>query len=175
MGFDDRRIIELLLGLVFVGFLLFAALVVIYGSESNPSSKQSAPTSYTIIQNSYNEDSYNSYPIENIRVSRNYEDYNYRDYSRHRNDDYFSYGEHKKEETFFNNYKDEFRVHVVNKGEEDRYFKVKFYFCDYEENCFIETMNKYIHAGEEEIFIYIDIHAKRYKYADWEYKVFPEN
>lgn len=196
MRFEDKTLIELFLGLVFVALLVVGTLVVVQANNQPNNSP-----SYN-VENSYNQNSYNNYaakPVaKNTSVTQtsvvydNYRtiylhdsDYTYRhvDYDRYYNyyhskkdyKGYFSYGEHKKTETVFNNYKDEFRVHVVNKGKEDRYFKVKFYFCDYEKNCFIENMQKYIHAGEEDVFNYVDIHAKRYKYYDWEYKVFPEN
>jgi hypothetical protein len=84
---------------------------------------------------------------------------------------YSSYGEHKREETIFNNYRDEFKVYVVNKDYEGGYFKVKFSFCDYYDNCFSETIERYISAKEEREFFYVDVHEGKYEYWEWEYKI----
>ena len=85
-----------------------------------------------------------------------------------------SSGEHFHDKDYFGNYKDEFKVTVVNKDYQGGYFKVQFYFCNYDNNCFSRTISKYIPAKEKKDFAYIDIQNERYKYSEWHYKVFPD-
>lgn len=169
MEINEKRILELFLGLIFVALLIMIVLLVIY----LPTQGQT-PASSNVISNSYNTNSFNEYALVETQ-NRNYRDKDYGDFHEKRDFlDYHSYGEHSRGKTFFNNYRDEFRVNVVNKDHEGGYFKVKFVFCDYEDNCFSETMEKYISAGEEREFYYVDVHEGKYEYYDWEYKIFPD-
>lgn len=172
MEFEERRILELFLGLVFVAILAMIVVLVFY----LPDSGRSVPSTSNVISNSYNTYNVVEVPQKEIYVVKNYYDKNIfleKNYEREYLD-YSSYGEHEREETIFNNYRDEFRVYVVNKDYDGGYFKVKFYFCDYYDNCFSETIEKYIPAGEEEKFYYVDVHDGKYKYDEWGYKVFPD-
>lgn len=173
MEIDEKRIIELFLGLIFVALLLIVSILVINVSNT----KQTAVQTSNVIQNSYNTNSYNQVaqkPVENTVRTLTY----VRDYDFERDSveklRYSSYGEHLRDRAWFDNYKDEFRVYVVNKDYEGGYFKVKFKFCDYYYNCFTETIEKYIPAKEESKFVYLDIQSERYKYNDWEYIVIPD-
>jgi hypothetical protein len=86
--------------------------------------------------------------------------------------DYYSYGNHFKEKTIFNNYRDEFNVYVVNKDYEGGYFEVKFTFCDYYGNCFSESITKYVSSKDKVKFVYLDLQIEKYKYNTWKYVVF---
>jgi hypothetical protein len=173
MEIDEKRIIELFLGLIFIALLLIASILVINISGN----KQTSVQMPNVIQNSYNTNSYNQViqkPVENtVRTSTYVKAYNFERDSVEKLR-YSSYGEHLRDRAWFDNYKDEFRVYVVNKDYEGEYFKVKFRFCDYYNNCFTETIEKYIPAKEESKFVYLDIQSERYKYYNWEYVVIPD-
>ncbi len=188
-------ILELFLGLIFVALLVIISILVIGMADG----KQTAVQTSNSIQNSYNVNSYNQVvqkiPVEtsaarNVPVTKRFverPDYgthivsyvrkgytNSDNYQKSQYLRYTSYGEHTQEKTFFNNYRDEFNVYVVNKDYAGGYFKVKFAFCDYYDNCFSETIEKYIPAKEEAKFTFMDVQNERYKYHNWEYKVFPD-
>lgn len=178
----DERVLELFLGLIFVALLVIISILVISVADG----KQTAVQTSNTIQNSYNVNSYNQVvqKTDNIPVTGNvinaktivYVRDDYTNYVDHKTDRYLrytSYGEHIQEKTFFNNYRDEFNVYVVNNDYSGGYFKVKFAFCDYYDNCFSETIEKYIPAKEESKFTFMDVQNERYKYHNWEYKVFP--
>jgi hypothetical protein len=161
MEFDDKKILEILLGLIFVGLLLVSSILVI----NNSSNKQTPIQNTIVIQDSYNVNNYetSNYQKNLVRYYLEEKDEIYLKYS--------SYGEHKISELYFNNYKDEFNVYVVNKDYKPGYFKVRFYFCDYYNNCFYETVEKYIPAKEERKFQYLEIQGEKYKFYEWEYDV----
>jgi len=164
MDFDDRKILELFLGMIFVVLLVGIVLLAVYlpGSEGNSSVGTS-----NVISNSYNTNYYNYEKFADRNYYRDYE--NIKGYL-----DYKSYGEHSREKTSFGNYRDEFRVYVVNRDYVGGYFKVKFAFCDYYDNCFSETIEKYISSGDEKEFYYVDLHEGKHNYYGWSYRVFPE-
>jgi hypothetical protein len=178
---QERMILELFLGLIFVAIIGLICVVVLYMPGI---SKSSGQTISNVVSNSYNTNSFNQNPkpvySENkiVVISRDYNEKYHRSYTDDEKEakflDYSSYGEHSMEKTIFSNYKDEFRVHVVNKDYKSGYFGVEFHFCDYYDNCFSRTIKKYISSKEEETFSYVDVHEDKYKYYDWGYKVFPE-
>lgn len=183
MEFKEKQVLELFLGLIFVALLVVVVLLAIYLPSSGQNGKYSSPS---VIQDSYNSNSYNE---NNYEVPQNDEikivrlDYYDNDgkqryfYERDYDEEYLCYsswGERSRRKDFFNNYIDEFKVYVVNKDNEGGYFEVKFYFCDYDDDCFSRTIEKYIPAKEEKVFSYVDAQGEKYKYHDWEYKVFPE-
>lgn len=165
MEINEKRIVELFMGLVFVALLIIILLIVVYF----PSQKSAGQS---VIQNSYNVNSYNSVTLKTVEESREDSKRNYVKETRFLR--YSSYGEHIKERGFFNDYKDEFNVYVVNKDYVGGYFRVRFYFCDYYKNCFSESIEKYIPAKKEARFNYFDVQGEKYRYYDWEYEVFPE-
>jgi hypothetical protein len=193
-GFDDRRIPELFIGLIFVVLLIIAVLLVLYLPEGNFGSenKRAVQTTSNVVLNSYNSNSFNEKDSgvggRDLVYYRDYRktldrDFDYHDsWEKHDEDGsgerkylrYSSYGEHERDETFFSNYKDAFRVHVVNRDYQGGYFKVKFAFCDHYDNCISRTVQKYVPAKEEVVFSYSDVQSERYKYHDWSYEVFPD-
>ena len=197
MNKERERIIELFLGLIFVVLLIMAVIFVLYFPYFNASGQTGVQTtSYqfptqvqqNVVTNyiTYNNISYNqaSDQITIVTIKNrdygNYRNYDY-DFSNHKNQSYnegylkySSRGEHLKEKIIFNNYRDEFDVYVVNKDYQNGYFKVKFNFCDHYDNCFSETVEKYIQAGKEAKFVYLDVQSERYKYSTWTYEVLPE-
>lgn len=182
MEFKEKQILELFLGLIFVVLLVVVALLAIY----LPGQNNGKVSSSNVISNSYNSNSFNeNYEVpqkdETIKVVQmNYYDNDGRQRYFYKKDydieylGYSSWGEHSRSKDVFNNYKDEFKVHVVNKDHEGGYFEVKFYFCDYDDSCFSRTIEKYIPTKEERVFSYVDAQGEKYKYHEWEYKVFPD-
>lgn len=181
--FNDKRIPELFLGLIFVVLLVIAILLVLYlpeGSFSSSNNKQAVQTTSNVVLNSYNSNSFNEKSSDFGRRDFDY----YKKHGNHWEDEseekerkylkYSSYGEHSKEERYFSNYRDTFRVHVVNKDYEGGYFKVRFEFCDYYDDCISRSIQKYIPAKEERTFVYSDIQIEEFKYHDWSYEVFPD-
>ncbi len=166
MEIEEKRVFELFLGLIFVALLIIISLLVIYlPGQTKITSK--------VISNSYNSDSYNDYKI--VQKDKEQKINEYKNYFYYEKEGvYLSYGKHSKNNGFFGNYKDEFKVYVVNKNYMGHYFKVEFYFCDYYGNCFSRTMQKYIPAKQEKMFVYVDVQNEKYKYYKWEYKIFPD-
>jgi hypothetical protein len=193
MEIKEKHLLELFLGLVFVGLLLIAAVLVIYFPDSKSTSN--------VVQ-SYNSNSFNNYYGDSGEIEKkdfvkiNYveptytkiydkEDNDYRhkyyenpykrDYgNKDRNYlQYSSWGEREHDKDVFSNYRDKFRVHVVNKDYQAGYFKVRFYFCDYYGNCFTKTIQKYIPAKESRVFEYFDLQKEKFKYYGWKYDVLP--
>lgn len=164
MDLDEKKILELFLGLVLVVFLVLIILIIVYLPNSNSGK---IPTSSNVISNSYNTNYYNYY-FEN----KNFYEKNYKDFEYELR--YSSSGNHEKVRTPFNNYKDEFRVYVVNKDFSGGYFKVQFNFCDYENNCFSRMIEKYISSKQEKVFVYVDVQNEKYKYYNWDYEIFAE-
>ncbi len=172
MEINERRVLELFLGLVFIALLIAIVLLVIYLPR-----QEKTYTTSNIISNSYNTNSFNEYDLIETqnRGLRDFDNFDRKYYYEKRDLlNYQSYGKHSREKTFFDNYRDEFRVYVVNKDYQGGYFEVEFYFCNYYDDCFSETMKKYISAGDEREFYYVDIHEGKYDYYNWEYKVFPD-
>ena len=164
-----NKIIELFLGMIFIVLLIFVVVFLLYFpdfSQQKPNSQtvvQTATSTTTNVVNNY----YTSQIIyQTTKVFNPETEWRDRDYK-----EYSSYGQHTKEKTFFNNYRDEFDVYVVNNLYETRYFKVYFKFCDYYDNCFVETIEKYVPAREEVRFVYLDIQSEQYKYNNWEYSI----
>jgi len=186
----DRTVIELFLGLIFIVFLAMVVLFVLYmpGQKQTgvytvqPSSPQVTGAVTNIVSNSYNNITNNiiyqtttqttgySYRNVDYDFSNHHSDNNYNDYSDEFLD-YSSHGQHTREKNYFNNYKDEFDVYVVNKGYNGGYFKVEFNFCDYYDHCFSRIIQKYVPAKEEVKFVYLDVQSEQYKYYSWEYQV----
>lgn len=170
MEIKERTILELLLGLIFVAFLTIIILLIVY----IPEQKQTAVQTPNIVQNSYNTLTYNQivYQQPNVVNENTIKNVDY-DFSNQKKEflKYSSYGQHTKEKTLFNNYKDEFDIYVVNKDYTGGYFKVMFNFCDYYDNCFSETVEKYISAKTEVKFVYLDVQSEQYKYHHWDYYI----
>jgi competence protein ComGC len=166
----DRRIIELLLVLIFVGILLIASVIVI--KDNKKEVQQTAPK---VIVNNY--DSYENYNTEynivnnaNILPSTHY--YTKEEHSNYL--DYKEYSDQDRREDFLGTYVQEYYVYVLNKERAGRYFTVTFKLEDkngYED---IESVTQYIRAGEKEKFSYKDIQFERNEIVDWSYEIIPE-
>lgn len=160
---NQERIVELLLGLIFVSLLLISVIFVLVYDEHEKK---------TIISTSYNTNNYNNYLVEKETVKPIYVQREYlekKDFL-----DYSSYGKHFKKKDFVGSYVDEFRIYVTNEDFQNGYFKVIFYFEDYYGEEDSESVTHYIKAGEESEFRFKDIQFERYKYSDWRYEVIPE-
>ena len=189
---NRERIVELLLGLIFICILLLGVFIVMNEPNKKSSSSNSVSNSYNTYNYNYQDQTkrtgYESSrdviyvkDVHHLGTYHHYKDYDYKDrdyydyYSRNeRSLRYSSYGKHTREKDFAGSYVDEFKVYVKNQDRKNGYFKVKFYFEDYDGNEFTETVTKYIRAGEREEIRFIDVQFEKYKYHDWRYKVIPD-
>ena len=168
------KIIEILLVIILLVlvFLMIILGLTLENSSKNPVSKRIS-NSYYQIDNSEN----NYYVVKNypkntyLKEIEHFESKNTPlgdDLSETK--DYKSYGKHtKKYELGF--YVDTYNVYVHNLEKGD-YFRVRFYFKDYEGIEKTYDLRKYISHDEEEIFYFRDICKDKYKYPQWSYKIF---
>jgi hypothetical protein len=171
----NRRIIEIILALAFVGILFAISMIVITSCERNIEQE-----GFHSIINSYN--SYTTYkteyiivnPIQKVQPLYSNERENYA-FERDRYSlpcDSYSGQERGKE--FLGNYVKEYYVYVRNKEEKGMYFTVRFKLkneMDYE---YIESVTYYLRADEKKKFSYYEIASEGRRIVHWEYEVIPE-
>jgi len=180
----DKRIIELLLVLVFVGMLFFASIIIVEYSKKETQQllvyqNIQLPSSYVI--NSYN--LYNTYNIDYITVNptevitatnwREKDYYNHGEWNTiHPN--YREYSGQERRKEFLGNYVQEYYVYVLNKERTGRYFTVVFYLEDKNGYEYSESITLYLRSGEKKKFAYRDIQFEKNEIVDWDYEVIPE-
>jgi hypothetical protein len=174
----DRRIIELLLALVFIGILLFASIIILREDQ-----KETQQVVSPIIINNYN--SYTNenteYTIVNpVKVTQVTQTINQREKT-HYNDeketnsaDYTDYSGQERREDFLGSYVQEYYVYVLNKEKTGRYFTVAFELKDKNGYVDRELVTLYLRSDEKEKFAYRDIQFERNEIVDWSYEVIPE-
>ena len=185
MGTNERRVIEILVGVVFIVLLFLVVFLVIGSSQAK-----------TTITNSYN--TYNIYstaPQTQHVYARPYiytgrvyakpyiidrgdyawiyyvpSDFRYAEsydgYLR-----YYECGQLKESKGTFGNDIYRYKVDVKNRGYIGGYFKVGFYFEDYYGRTRSESITHYIPAKGEKLFLFKDISPGEYKYRRWWYEV----
>jgi hypothetical protein len=185
----DRRIVEILIGAVFILLLVLVIFLVVGTSQSK-----------TTITNSYN--TYNIYSttpqmqyvsarpyiytdrvytkpyiIDRGDYARVYyvrDDFRYAEpedrYMR-----YYEEGRFRTSEGIFGNDIDRYEVYVKNREYSGGYFTVRFYFEDYYGRTRSESITHYIPAREEKLFLFKDISPGEYKYRRWWYEVTARN
>lgn len=180
----NRKIIELLLALAFVGILLFTSIIVIgYFKEETQQSPvyQNISLSASYVINSYN--LYNTYEINYITVnpteivnSMNWEEkesYNHEEWDIiHPN--YREYSGQERRKDFLGSYVQEYYIYILNKERTGRYFTVVFNLEDKNGYDFSQSVTQYLRSGEEKKFVYRDIQFERNEIVDWDYEVIPE-
>jgi len=195
----DKRIIELVLVLVFVGMLFFASIIIVEYAKKETQQllvyqNIQLPSSYVI--NSYN--LYNNYeinyitvnPIRSIQIKsvstksiptriihstdwreRNHYNYEERDINY---PNYREYSGQERRKEFLGNYVQEYYVYVLNKERTGRYFIVTFELKDKNGYEYSESITQYLRSGEKKKFAYRDIQFEINEIVDWDYEVIPE-
>ncbi len=169
----DRRIIEILIGVVFIVLLLLVVFLVIGISKPR-----------TTITDSYN--TYNIYPTQQTQhvstkpyiVDRgDYaqiyyvpDDFRYAD-SRDRYSRYYESSRFRKSEGIFGSDIYRYEVYVKNREYAGGYFTVRFYFEDYYGRTRTESITHYISARGEKLFLFKDISPDKYDYRAWWHEV----
>lgn len=176
---NKRRLVEILIGVVFVILLVLIVFLVISYS-GNGSKIVNSFNTYTIYNNVPAQTDYSSKPyIIDMR------DYYRRDYAQVYyipND--LRYAEpYKKPLAYYDDAQlktvtgalgndiDRYEVYVKNREYVGGYFKVVFYFEDYYGKTSSQSITEYIPAREEKLFLLKDISPDRYKYRNWWYEV----
>jgi hypothetical protein len=179
MEAEQRRIIEILAGAIFIVFLFLLIFIVIGISERGE----------TTITNSYN--TYNIYPASQqtqlvplkpyvidredyLQVYYVPRDFRYADVYAEPYNKYLRYhkwGQLKEVKGVFGNNIYRYEVHLTNREYVGGYFTVKFYFEDYRGRTISESITHYIPARAEKLFLLKDISSGKYKYRAWWYEV----
>jgi hypothetical protein len=174
---EEKRILEVFLGLTLIVFLVLLAFLVTGVSASQESS--------TTISHSYNVNSYNNqapsytYPIKSYVTSRPTYPYTLDLRKTYYVDEkvpirYYDRGEYKRVSGILGNEVDKYAVYVRNDDYVGGYFKVRFYFSDYYGRTSTESVRYYIPPQQEKTFRYHDISGDRYTHHVWRYEVIPE-
>jgi len=174
METNERRMIEILIGVVFI-VLLFLIVFLVVGASGGEK---------TTITNSYN--TYNIYPAQQTQYvsakpyivdrgdyARIYyvpSDFRYAEpYDRYSR--YYESSRLRTSKGILGNDIHRYEVYVKNREYVGGYFNVKFYFEDYYGRMKSESISHYIPAREEKLFLFKDISPDRYKYSAWWYEV----
>ncbi|MCX6749668.1 MAG: hypothetical protein NTW17_02910 [Candidatus Pacearchaeota archaeon] len=173
----ERFVIEIIAGVILVAFLILISVVVINASEG----------SETKITNSFNTYNINTEPVKTdsglkpyIVDDRNHakvyyiEDNSKEIIPEKRDLQYDSWSEYGKVKGIFGNDIARYDVYVKNKDYTGGYFKVIYYFEDYEDDISTESYNYYIGPREEKRFTFKDVTPSRYDYKKWGYEIKPQ-
>jgi len=185
METNERRMIEILIGVVFIALLFLVVFIVIGSSQAK-----------TTITNSYNTYNIYSTPQAQYVSARPYiytdtvyvkpyivdrgdyarvyyvpRDFRYAEpYDRYLR--YYELGRLKESKgLIFGNDIHRYEVDVENREYVGGYFSVRFYFEDYYGRTKTESITHYIPAKEEKLFLFKDISPDEYKYRAWWYEV----
>jgi hypothetical protein len=174
---EEKRILEIFLGLTLIVFLILLAFLV--------TGVSAAQESNTAISHSYNVNSYNNqapaytYPVKSYVTSKPTYPYNLDLRKAYYVDEkvpvrYYDWGDYKRVDGILGNEVDKYRVYVRNDDYVGGYFKVRFHFSDYYGRTSTESMRYYIPPQQEKTFLYQDITGNRYDHYVWRYEVIPE-
>lgn len=167
---ERDKVIEVLLGLISIVLLLLLVFFVISISDN------SEPN----ITNSYNVNSYNTYPEQRINTLRNnydsnpyyFIDYEYYDIeSGKRYLKYSDYSRIKKYDAFIGDDVNDYEVYIRNREYVGGYFKVVYHFEDYYGRDKSYTMTHYIPAREQKKFFFRDVTPNKYEHEVWWYTI----
>lgn len=185
METNERRMIEILIGVVFIALLFLVVFIVIGISQPK-----------TTITNSYN--TYNIYSTAPQTQYVSVKPYIYTDtvsvkpyvidrgdyaliyyvprdfryaesYDRYLR--YYELGRLKESNGILGNDIHRYEVDVKNREYVGGYFSVRFYFEDYYGRTKTESITHYIPTKEEKLFLFKDISPDKYKYRAWWYEV----
>lgn len=187
---SKRRLIEILIGVIFIALLILIVFLVIGFSAGNRTETTitNSYNTYNIYNNELAQPTYSKPYIVNINDKKDYLDNRYyykQDYAQvyyiprdlryaepgKKPMDYYDDAQLKTITGVFGNDIDRYEVYVQNREYAGGYFKVVFYFEDYYGKTTSNSMTEYIPAREEKLFLFKDISPDRYKYRNWWYKV----
>ena len=174
---NERRVIEIAAGVLFIVLLLLFVFLIISVAESNKvvitdsyntyniySSPHTIPLSgakpYIIDEGTYAKTYY-------LDEGKRYTDY----YSKPLRYDYW--GELRTVNGIFGPI-DKYEVYVTNKDYIGGWFKVRYYFEDYYGRTKTEYVSYYLEPQEQKLFLFRDISPSNYKYRSWRYEVIPQ-
>jgi hypothetical protein len=173
METNERRMIEILIGAVFIALLFLVVFIVIGISQPKTTITNSFNT-YNIYSTSQTQYvSAKPYIVDRGDYAQIYyvpRDFRYAEPS----DRYLRYYELSRLRTskgILSNDIHRYEVYVKNREYVGGYFSVKFYFEDYYGRTRSEIITHYIPAREEKLFLFKDISPDRYKYHSWWYEV----
>ena len=189
METNERRMLEILIGAVFIVLLLLVVFIVMGSSQPKTTITNSFNT-YTIystaqqtaLQTQYvsakpyivdRRDYYKPYIVDRGDYARIYyvpNDFRYAEpYDRYSR--YYESSRLRTSKGILGNDIHRYEVYVKNREYAGGYFNVKFYFEDYYGRTRSESISHYIPAREEKLFLFKDISPDRYKYSAWWYEV----
>ncbi len=189
METNERRMIEILIGAVFIVLLFMIVFLVVGASGGEKTTITNSYNTYTIYSTQQAQPTYTypyakSYIVDRGDYYKPYivdrgdymKDYYISDGFRYAepSDRYSRYYESSQLRTskgIFGNDIHRYEVYVKNREYAGSYFNVKFYFEDYYGRMKSESINHYIPAREEKLFLFKDISPDRYKYRSWWYKI----
>lgn len=172
MEANERRVIEILSGAVFIVFLFLLVLFVI-GSDVKGTTITNSFNTYNIYLTKSQPVSVKPYVIDRGNYAQVYyvpTDFRYAEPS----DEYLRYykwSQLKISKGIFGNDIYRYEVYVKNREYVGGYFSVKFYFEDYYGRTMSESITEYIPAREEKLFLLKDISPSKYEYRAWWYEV----
>ena len=175
----DRRIIEILAGVVFI-VLLFLLVFIVIGISQPKTTITNSYNTYTIYstapqtQPTYAYSYTKPYIVDRGDYARVYyvpHDFRYAEpYDKYLR--YYELGRLKESKgLIFGNDIYRYEVDVKNREYVGGYFTVRFYFEDYYGRTKTESITHYIPAKEEKLFLFKDISPDKYKYRAWWYEV----
>lgn len=188
MELEDRRIIEVFLGAIFIVLLIMMVLIGLRPTPSN------FTTTNVIVSDSFNTE-YDNYKDDRYGDKVYYRDYRYkddnfkyRDYNCDRYDRCYDRDDYKERYLRFDARSthrvrdlgfgtgeyDEYKVYVENEDYVGGYFSVMFYFYDRYGNEDTAYLTKYIGPRKEAAFVYKDLNYGS-RYYDWDYEVTSES
>ena len=180
----DRRIIEILIGVVFIALLFLVVFIVIGSSQAkttitnsfNTYNIYSAPqTQYVSVKPYIYTDTVYVKPYlidrgDYVKIYYVPSDFRYAEpYDRYSR--YYESSRLRTSKGIINNDIHRYEVYVKNREYVGGYFNVKFYFEDYYGRTRSESITHYIPAREEKLFLFKDISPDRYKYRAWWYEI----
>jgi len=177
METNERRMIEILIGVVFI-VLLFLVVFIVIGSSQPKTTITNSFNTYNIYSTPQTQPTYaysytKPYIIDKGDYAMGYyvpSDFRYAGpYDRYSR--YYELGRLKESNGIFGNDIHRYEVDVKNREYVGGYFNVKFYFEDYYGREKSESITYYIPAREEKLFLFKDISPDKYKYRAWWYEV----
>lgn len=174
METNERRMIEILIGAVFIALLFLVVFIVIGISQPKTTITNSFNT-YNIYSTAPQTQhvSVKPYIIDRGDYAQIYyvpSDFRYAE-SYDRYSRYYELSKLRTSKGIFGNDIHRYEVYVKNREYIGGYFNVRFYFENYYGRTRSESITYYIPAREEKLFLFKDISPDRYKYRAWWYEV----
>ncbi len=178
METNERRMIEILIGAVFIVLLFLVVFLVVGASGGEKTTITNSFNTYTIYSTQQAKPTYTysytkPYIVDRGDYAMGYyvpSDFRYAEpYDRYSR--YYESSRLRTSKGILGNDIHRYEVYVKNREYAGGYFGVKFYFEDYYGRMKSESISHYIPAREEKLFLFKDISPDRYKYSAWWYEV----